>query len=413
MNYFPYLLIITLYFSTHTNKAIAPNRSRGTSEIIIQQPDINVTVTPGNPTNTSTGNQNNDDTPESSTIDSFIDAKAINSTGIEITDQGQTIRLSEGINYDETGTVITLNAPNITLDLDGRRIRYAGPRDTGEIVHAITLGPSVKTAIIKNGVIAGFTGAAIWGVSPSDNLTVNVSVKNILVANCHQSIYFENIANTRITNTRIYNNRPPAGDAYGIKIVSGNDIRIDNCTVLNMTSADGFSHGFLFNNCKNCLIKSSFAINGSGATGASGFCIDNSPHLNIFRDNKSFSNKSSLGDSYGFYSENSCETLFENNEAMNNTTSSTTHKSYGFFFSNSHDISVMNNTATRSDYGFCDEESGGNSSNLFVGNKSVKNNDTSFLRPHGSPINFIDVNSDFLQKGLSVSPLDNVGINSK
>lgn len=406
-----YILFLLIPFNVI---GLNPERTRGTSEITIAPPTVNVTVqgTNNNNNNNNTVSlQSPDDFPENLTVDTVIKKEDITTQGMILNEQGKVYKLENGVEYTGNTSMFTIAAANVTIDLNGRRIRYRGDRT--KIVDAITFAPSIKSATIKNGIIVAFTGAAIDATSIESNLTVNISLKNLLVANCHKGIILKNVSNSILNNIRIYRNRPKTGDVYGIKLDSTQDVKVDNCSIIENLSNDGKAHGFLLTNNRNCIIKNCKSLNNIGYFLSSGFCIKNSSEYNNISHCESYSNIATNGPSYGFFLSDVSAITLENNKAINNKTENSLDNSYGFYLKYSHTSLLMNNKSEKNDYGFYDTQHFPHLPNMFIGNHARQNKIDGFIRTSGQEINHIKIDSDFLQKGLSASPFDNVTISAK
>jgi hypothetical protein len=83
--------------------------------------------------------------------------------------------LAQSVTFN-TGSAITINANNVTLDLNGHIIDGGGNSTNG-----ITLGNGVRNVIIKNGTIQNIGGTGSNGAAINDAAVITTQLKNITI----------------------------------------------------------------------------------------------------------------------------------------------------------------------------------------------------------------------------------------
>jgi hypothetical protein len=142
--------------------------------------------------------------------------------------------LAQSVTFN-TGSAITINANNVTLDLNGHIIDGGGNSTIG-----ITLGNGVRNVIIKNGTIqniGGTDGSGLNGTGIADAAVITTQLQNITI----KDMNFNNISQFIISMQRNFTlldvdelliENCQANNA-GLIFVSGNAIVVEGCAINN------------------------------------------------------------------------------------------------------------------------------------------------------------------------------------
>lgn len=274
-----------------------------------------------------------------------------------ITSEGEYFLSSDHI-FDpsnQTSSAFVIDADNVTFNLNGYFIIQTNQKPT---VDAIIVNPNRSNVIIKNGTIKNFSGSGIRVKDGNSSITI----ANTALTNCKTSgIFFDgNTSGTGIKNSLIYNctitscTGASGNPAYGLRIVNGNNITVEDTLIVGCDAAStssgygvriesstgcecsrckstlngGFkeSAGFSLLLSNDCLLKECISTQNSGrdtsvSSTSCGFLLDQCNKTLVFKS-QSIANNSLSSGTIGFCARSGSRNIFEDCFSQVNTGSS-------------------------------------------------------------------------------------------
>ena len=235
-------------------------------------------------------------------------------------------------------------------------------------------------------------------------------MQNLKIVSCYHGILSEATHNFVISNCATLGNNNPLQTTCGIEVSNSNGITIQQCNSQNNISPLGKCYGCILTNCKNTVIVNCTASGNEGALETAGIYFGSMIRNNAIQNCVCNGNSSTTMNAYGIIVADSEQTYVQNSVTQGNVSSAPDCFSYGIQLKNSSRSFIKHNTVDDNSYGIYDDEQAGQNTNMFTQNVASQNTLKDYLRPNSSPLTFIQIQQENLQKMLSAGALDNISI---
>jgi hypothetical protein len=211
-----------------------------------------------------------------------INCTPITSVPVTITAQGLYCLTGNVATSQTTGNAITINANNVTLDLNGWKV---GGQGAGLGTQAYGIVSNANNVTIKNGIVRGF----YWGIDLTGNGAV---VQDLLVdSNIYVGITADGLG-ALVEHNQVVNTGSDAIFAAFAIDAEGQNATINNNTVVGLTvQSGGYEYGILMYN--SATAKNNMISNTALASGVSSY--------GIYEDHSIATNNTVSNFSYGIY----------------------------------------------------------------------------------------------------------------
>ncbi|MFT6765185.1 MAG: hypothetical protein ACJAZS_000052 [Alteromonas naphthalenivorans] len=235
--------------------------------------------------------------------------------------------LTEDITSVSTTRTILINSNNVTVDLNG----YTITGKTDSSMNGIEVAQDMNNIEIKNGTI--------YSVGKS-GILVNQNVHNIKISNVEcNSCNINNVATTGgitligavtpneiahcvIDNCLTFSTVPQTQNAYGIYANEAKYLTINNCRAENVRNIGNTfsSYGIYIKSSEYPIITNTSAYLSEGDTTAAGFYLLTCTSAQLINCESSGTNAADvvLGAGYGYYFEDTNNSLIDNCQSINN-----------------------------------------------------------------------------------------------
>jgi len=241
-----------------------------------------------------------------------IQAETINCTPITsvpatITAQGIYCLTGNLVTSQSSGNAITINAPNVTIDLNGWKVGGSG---AGTSTQAYGIYSTANNVTIKNGIVRGFYVGIYVGGSGD-------VVQDVLAdTNYYVGIWLAGSGALAEHNQVVNTGNTAACSAFGIATTGTGATQSDN-VVSGVTAGSGCFAVAIDVEGANSIVRNSVASNSAVPTGYTSYAINNTAGAIVLNNTASTFTRgiSNSGGIYAYNTVNNCPTPYSGGTA--------------------------------------------------------------------------------------------------
>jgi hypothetical protein len=222
-------------------------------------------------------------------------------------------------------SIINITSSNVTLDFQGNSISQ-GSNNTQTGLDGVAINSGLTNITIKNAHIQNLSGVGIR----INSACTKITIKDSLIETCYSGgilLSGPGVSGIEVGNTRISTcTGVNGGPAYGIRSISAAAANIHDCIInQNDASTTSSGYGISLENSQLCVLSDNNIVSNGGSGIAAGISLtacNNVILQNLFVANTICHDTTYAGTAYGFYINQSTNTLSLNCRSAANINSS-------------------------------------------------------------------------------------------